>query len=66
MFWTRRLKKHLDYETVEEKLKTESSLPLEKGDLSAIFIAAAVVFLPLILSFGGIMFLLYWLFVGRF
>ena len=37
-------------------------LELEKGDLLAIFIAAAIVFTPLVLGFGVIVLLL-WLFL---
>lgn len=49
-----------------ERAQNEAPLELERGDLKAIIIAALLAFIPIIVGLGGMMFLLYWLFVGRF
>jgi len=49
-----------------QRVKQEKPLDLEKGDLPAIFLAAAITFLPMIALLVGIVLLVYWLFVGRF
>jgi len=41
-------------------------LDLEKGDLTAIVIAAFIVILPVLLIFIAVMLGAYWLFIGRF
>jgi len=45
---------------IMEKAKTEAPLELEKGDIKAMIIAATIVFMPFILVFCGVLYLLYW------
>jgi len=56
----------VDVNRVLEKTKQEPELELEKGDLTAIIIAACIVILPVLLSFVGVVLLVYWFFIGRF
>lgn len=64
MFWRRKKK-----ELPEYFVKTgegEEPVELEKGDLLAIFLAAFLVILPIILIVTVVMLGTYWLFIGRF
>ena len=62
MLFNKRVKKILDIEEIEKKHKGTDPVALEKGDFSAILIAAAVTIGPILLGVIGIMFLLGWLF----
>ncbi|MCL2752917.1 MAG: hypothetical protein FWE44_02065 [Defluviitaleaceae bacterium] len=44
-----------------ERAKKEEPLELEKGDMTAIILAALKVFVPFILLFAGAMLLIWWL-----
>lgn len=65
MFFSRNRKK-LNPKKTMERVKQEKRLDLEKGDLTAILIAAFITFVPMILVLAGVVFFAFWLFVGRF
>ena len=67
MFFFGRGRNHrIKHKETMERVKDEEPLPLEKRDLPAIFIAAFVVFMPFLVGFAALTFLLFWLLVGRF
>jgi uncharacterized membrane protein len=45
---------------IMERAKTEAPLELEKGDLTAMILAAFVVFMPVVLLFCGALYFAYW------
>ena len=66
IFLRRDQKRKIDVKAIEQRVKSEDSLDLEKGDLPAIFIAAFAVFMPFVLGLSGVLVLMYWILVGRF
>ena len=50
-----KIKRVVDPEKSEERLKSEPPIELEKGDLKAMIIAGFIVFGPFVLIVGGIM-----------
>jgi len=48
-------------DAIIERSKSEPPLDLERGDLTAMILAAIIVFLPFILFISGAMGLLWWL-----
>jgi len=48
-------------DAIIERSKSEPPLDLERGDLTAMILAAIIVFLPFILLISGAMGLLWWL-----
>jgi hypothetical protein len=63
MFFPRKIKRVLNVDKAEERLKSEEREPLEKGDFLAMVISAFLVFTPVILLLIAITYGLYWLFV---
>jgi len=51
-------------DAILERARHEEPLELEKGDMTAIILAAFKVFIPIILLFAGGMALLMWLILG--
>ena len=47
-------------DAIIERAKTEAPLELEKGDLLAMFLAALVVFVPVLLALAGAFAFLWW------
>ena len=66
MFLRKDQKRKIDVKAVEERVRSEDSLKLEKGDLLAIFIAAISVFAPFLLAMIATLLFAYWLIAGRF
>lgn len=67
MFLSRKMKRKFTREEADaiiEKAKTEEPLQLEKNDLKAIMLAAAIVFVPFVLVFVGVMGLMF-MFISR-
>lgn len=64
LFRYSRRKKEAD--EILERTKTEDGLDLEKGDVLAIFIAAFITLMPILLVLFASVGLIYWLFIGRF
>ena len=62
MLFNKRVKKILDVEEIEKARKGTEPVALEKGDFSAILLAAVITIGPIILGIIGLMFLLGWLF----
>ena len=62
MLFKKRVKKVLDIEEIEKGLKDREPPKLEKGDFSAMLIAAAITIGPIILGLIMIMLLIGWLF----
>ena len=52
----------IDIKDIEKNLGDREILPLEKGDLTAMLIAAAIVIGPIVLGLSGLLLLLAWLF----
>lgn len=59
-------RKKLNVNKVIEQTKKEPELELEKGDITAIIIAAVITLLPILLVIVGGLLFVYWLFIGRF
>ena len=62
MLFKKRIEKVFNIKEVEKDLDKRDSVKLEKSDFTAMLIAAAAIFGPIILGLIGIMFLLGWLF----
>jgi hypothetical protein len=60
------LKELVNVEDIEKRAKEEGKPELEKGDLFAITIAAIRVFLPVLLGFIGVVYLLAWIYTRGF
>lgn len=59
-------KRKMDIAAIEARAKTEKPLEIEKGDWLAMMVAGFVVFMPFVLLICGGLFLVTWLFTGRF
>ena len=66
MFFFDRFTNRINYKETAERVKKEKPLALEKGDLTAIMIAAFLVIGTMMAVFTGTILLVYWLFIGRF
>ncbi|MCK9547868.1 MAG: hypothetical protein RBS49_06905 [Sphaerochaeta sp.] len=62
MFFPKKIKRVLDVEGAEKRLKEEGKEKLEKGDFFAMLVSAFLVFTPVILLLIAIVWGLYWLF----
>jgi len=61
-FLKRRIDRVVDLEETQRRHAEEEKLPLEKGDLTAMFIAAVIVIGPVLLLLAGLLLALGWLF----
>ena len=62
MLFRKRINESIDIKDIEKNLGDRETLPLEKGDLTAMLIAAAIVIGPIVLGLIGVIFLVAWLF----
>ncbi len=67
LFFNKRLKEALaEMEKRQRDLPEDSRREFQKGDGLALFLAVCISVLPFILLFVGAIYLVLWLFVGRF
>jgi len=59
MLFEKKIKRVVDIKQIEEEANADSPEPLEKGDRLAIFLSALIVFGPVLLILGLILFLIW-------
>lgn len=64
IFFRKKIKSLVDVEAAEKKLKENGPVEIEKGDALALALAALRVFLPILLGFMAVVYLIYYLFVS--
>ena len=62
MFFRNKVEKVIDLNSSEKRLRDKEDPGLEKGDLPAMLLAAAITIGPIVITLIGLMFLLAWLF----